>query len=416
MTQLAKAILSTEGNTLRMGMDISKVDKKGRMVYGWATLDNEDYDGDIITAEASADAFARSRMNLREMHQKDSAVGRIVSFKEDTFRAPDGEVHKGIFVKVYVSKGAEDTWQKVLDKTLNGFSIGGEVTKAEERLNKATGKTGKKILGYNLNELSLVDNPNNPYSDFTNVFKIRKSADGAVTSVTGLIEKGNVLNVFYCKEHKTTFEKPDESYECPVCETKMENIGFVENGGELAKSVTALLTKYRGGEDMSLDNLTLLKAAPAEEVKEVQEVEPVTEPVVDGLETGVVEEVADVESEVVKQIDSLKENVEQILSKATLETKQEIAELKKSIDDATQDFRDKTSEFEKKLNEFDENLKLTKSRITDAETRLEKGLSRSALKKSVDSSEDDATVDEQNSSWEGSALDVRSAFSVSQYL
>lgn len=406
---LAKALVSTDGDTLRMGMDISKVDTQGRMVYGWATLDNEDYDGDIITAEASADAFARSRMNLREMHKKDSAVGRIVSFKEDEFRAPNGEVHKGIFVKVHVSKGAEDTWQKVLDKTLNGFSIGGEVVEAEEVFHKSTGKKGKLVKKYNLNELSLVDNPNNPYSDFTNVFKIRSSADGTVTSVTGLIEKGNVLNVFYCKEHEFTAEKPNESYDCPVCETKMENIGFVENGGERAEDVKTLVTKYRGGENMSLDNLTLLKSAPAEEVP----AEPVQEPTAE--ETGVVEEVADVESEVVKQIDSLKTNVEQILSKATQETKEEIAELKKSIDSATQDFRDKTSEFERKLNELDENLKLTKSRITDAESRIEKGLSRSALKKSVDSS-DESTVEEQNTSWEGSALDVRSAFSVSQYL
>src|SRR5688500_2667653 len=108
MTELTKATFDIKGETLRMGMDFSKVDKKGRMVYGWATVDNVDTENDVVTAEASADAFSRSRMNLREMHKKDSAVGRIVSFKEDEFRAPDGNMHRGIFVKVRVSEGAED--------------------------------------------------------------------------------------------------------------------------------------------------------------------------------------------------------------------------------------------------------------------------------------------------------------------
>lgn len=416
--------MSTDGDTLRMGMDISKVDKRGRMVYGWATLDNVDHSGDVITAEASADAFARSRFNLREMHKKDSAVGRVVSFKEDTFRAPDGEEYRGIFVKAYISKGAEETWQKVLDKTLNGFSIGGEIVEAEEIFQKDSGKKGKLIKKYNLNELSLVDNPDNMYSDITNIFKFRTSADGSVTSVSGLIEKQAVLNVFYCKNDKLTQEKPDDSYDCPVCDTRMENIGFVENGVERAEKVNSLVTKYRGGETMSntsLEGLELIKSQPAgEDVKEVEDgtltgSEPTPEPPVQEPAPEDVNEVEDVESEVVKQIDSLKANVEQILNKATAETKNEIAELKKSIDAATEDFKTKTSEFENKLNEFDENLKLTKSRITDAESRLEKVGNRSALRKSVDGS-DEPVTEEQITPWEGTALDVRSAFSVSQYL
>lgn len=417
--------MSTDGDTLRMGMDISKVDKTGRMVYGWATLDNVDHSGDVITAEASADAFARSRFNLREMHKKDSAVGRVVSFKEDTFRAPDGNEYRGIFVKAYISKGAEETWQKVLDKTLNGFSIGGEIVEAEEIFQKDSGKKGKLIKKYNLNELSLVDNPDNMYSDITNIFKFRTSADGSVTSVTGLIEKQAVLNVFYCASDKFTQEKPDESYDCPVCDTRMENIGFVENNNDRAEKVNSLVTKYRGGEtmssNMSLEGMELIKSQPAgEDVSEVEDgtltgSEPTPETPVEQPASEEVTEVEDVESEVVKQIDSLKANVELILNKATSETKDEIAQLRKSIDAATEDFKTKTSEFEAKLNEFDENLKLTKSRISDAESRLEKVGSRSALRKSVDGS-DEPVTEEQSTPWEGTALDVRSAFSVSQYL
>jgi hypothetical protein len=423
MTQFAKAKWSTDGDTLRMGMDISKVDKVGRMVYGWATVDNVDTDGDVVTAEASADAFARSRMNLREMHKSDSAVGRVVSFKEDEFRAPDGNTHKGIFVKVYVSKGAEETWQKVLDKTLNGFSIGGEVIEAEEVFQKDLGKTGRVVKKYNLNELSLVDNPGNQYSDITNVFKIHKSADGSVTSVTGLIEDQKVLNVFYCSNDELTQEKPDETQSCPVCDAKMENIGFVENSGERAEKVNALVTKFRGGDTMTFDSLIKSSTVDPDDLETVatgndpDDKAEVPLPAKDEQDAEPVVEVEDAESEISKQIDSLKTNVETILNKSNQETKEEIAKLQKAVESATEDFKNKTSEFEQKLNELDENLKLTKARLTKAETGLEKVNSKSALKKSADSDVNTTQpAVEQNDPWEGSALDVRSAFSISQYL
>lgn len=412
MTQFAKAKWTTNGDTLRMGMDISKVDKAGRMVHGWATIDNVDTEGDVVTAEASMDAFARSRMNLREMHKSDSAVGRIVSFKQDTFRAPNGEQHKGIFVKVYISKGAEDTWQKVLDKTLTGFSIGGEVLEAEEVFQKDLGKTGRVVKKYNLNELSLVDNPGNQYSDFTNIFKIRHSADGSVTSVTGLLEKSKVLNVFYCKDDGLTQEKANESLDCPVCDKKMENIGFVENSGESAEKVNALVTKFNGGGGDTMFT-SLIKS------NKVEDDEPVTEQVpseVPPVEDTPVDpdpvEVEDAESEIAKQIDSLKANVETILHKSTAETRAEFAELKKTVETATADLQTKTSELEQKLNELDENLKLTKGRLTNAEAKLEKSVTKSALKKSVENSDTEGSSVEQNDLWEGSALDARGAFSV----
>jgi len=240
---IAKSHWNVDDNSVRLGMEISKVDKRRRMVTGWATVDNVDQEGDQITAEASLDAFARSRMNLREMHKKDSAVGRIVSFKQDTFRAPDGQLHKGIFVKVYVSKGAEDTWQKVLDKTLNGFSIGGDVVEFEDNgISKSNGEVGKRVTKFNLNELSLVDNPGNEYSDFVNVFKIR--SNGSVTSVTGMIEDTKVLNVYYCEEDGITREVPGDDMECPACGEEMEYVGIVEDTADRGNEVGALVQKF----------------------------------------------------------------------------------------------------------------------------------------------------------------------------
>ena len=61
MTKFAKTRWQTDGNEIRLGMDFSKVDKQRRMVAGWATLDNVDTENDVVTAEASLDAFSRSR-------------------------------------------------------------------------------------------------------------------------------------------------------------------------------------------------------------------------------------------------------------------------------------------------------------------------------------------------------------------
>src|SRR4051812_23822613 len=95
--EIAKAQWASDGDRLKIGVEFSKVNKSKRLVSGWATIDSIDTENDQVTAEAALDAFSRARGNLREMHKKDSAVGRVVSFKQSDFRAPDGKVHKGIF-------------------------------------------------------------------------------------------------------------------------------------------------------------------------------------------------------------------------------------------------------------------------------------------------------------------------------
>ena len=65
-------------------------------------------------------------------------------------------------MEAYISKGAEDTWQKVLDGTLRSFSIGGKVIEKSESADKMfRGKPVNIIKKYVLGELSLVDNPAN---------------------------------------------------------------------------------------------------------------------------------------------------------------------------------------------------------------------------------------------------------------
>lgn len=119
--EIAKAQWTTDGDNFTVSMPMSKIDKENRLVSGWASLDNPDLQGDVVTAEASEKAFAKFRGNIREMHQN-IAVGRMVSYKPDSYYDPITKAfYNGIFVTAYVSKGAQDTWEKVLDGTLSAF-------------------------------------------------------------------------------------------------------------------------------------------------------------------------------------------------------------------------------------------------------------------------------------------------------
>jgi phage head maturation protease len=420
MTTFTKARWETDGNQIHLGMEFSKVDKQRRMVAGWATIDNVDTEGDVVTSQASVDAFQRSRRNLREMHKKDSAVGRIVSFKEDTFRAPDGKTYNGIFVKVYVSRGAQDTWEKVLDGTLNGFSIGGNILEAEEDFNKATGEKIRKVTKYDLNELSLVDNPGNQYSDFTNVFKIRKSADGSVTSLTGMIEDQRILNVFYCDTHQITKESASDSYECPVCEELMEGIGFIEDGSDRSEKVNTLVTKYIGEGGV---NMKILKKSSEgvdgdknvsqeqggspvdyvndDEANDADPTGPDSDSVGDGENPVDVDEVGDEGEEIQKRIDSLKTDIADILNKSTAATAAKIEALEKVIGETRELLDNRFEELDKRYKSIHNDLETTKSKQADLERSLTKINSGGAFKKSADLDEPAEPVQKSDNTWNG---------------
>jgi DNA-binding ferritin-like protein len=140
---------------------IDMVKKEQRIVSGIATADNIDKSNDIVDFEASREAFANWGGNIREMHAP-IAVGKAVKYEPVTVQGPDGKIYNAFKVEAYISKGAEDTWQKVLDGTLRSFSIGGKVLQKEEMTDKMhNGRPINIIKKYVLGELSLVDNPAN---------------------------------------------------------------------------------------------------------------------------------------------------------------------------------------------------------------------------------------------------------------
>lgn len=237
---ISKAHWSADGDQLRLSMPIAKVDVERRIVSGFATLDNVDRQGDIVPSDASLKAFEKFRGNLREMHQN-VAVGKVVSFKEDKyFDSENKKFYNGVYVSAYVSKGAQDTWEKVLDGTLTGFSIGGNIKDYEDVYNDEMDKSVRMIKDYELYELSLVDNPANQYA---NVISIEKNHD------SGYLSKTSTENVFWCNADDLVQVSADASSDCPRCDKAMQNIGFVEtNDADKADVIKTILSRIKNDE------------------------------------------------------------------------------------------------------------------------------------------------------------------------
>jgi hypothetical protein len=238
MYNVTKASWLTENDNMRFSMPITKVDKERRIVSGFATLDNVDRQGDIVPLDASMKAFENFRGNIREMHQP-KAVGKIVSFKSDKyFNKDDEKFYNGVYVSAYISRGAQDTWEKVIDGTLSGFSIGGSIKDSEDHYDNKVDKSVRVIKDYDLTELSLVDNPAN---QFANILSIQKDVSTKIESV----EKVDLENVFWCENDDIISLNSGSPISCPVCEIAMKNIGFVEtNDNEKISVIKSLLKSF----------------------------------------------------------------------------------------------------------------------------------------------------------------------------
>jgi hypothetical protein len=240
---ISKAHWNTEGDNVRLSMPFSKVDKERRIVSGFATLDNVDRQKDIVTTEASVKAFSKFRGNIREMHQP-LAVGKMVAFKEDKYFDPETKkFYSGVYVSAYVSKGAQDTWEKVLDGTLSGFSIGGRMNDYENAYDEKMDSPIRIIKDYDLMELSLVDTPAN---QFANILSVEKTETGA-DMIKGDIADTAIENVFWDKESGIVVVSEEEVVKSPTSGQPMQNIGFVEkNDSEKTDMIKFLVDSAKG--------------------------------------------------------------------------------------------------------------------------------------------------------------------------
>jgi phage head maturation protease len=143
---------------MRFYAPLAKVDAEQQMVWGYASTEAEDDQGEIITRDALAAALGEYMKfaNIREMHQM-SAVGVAEEAGVD---------QKGLYLGARIVDPR--AWDKVKAGVYKGFSVGGRVK------SRAPGDRNV-ITGLSLTEISLVDRPANPEA----IFDCWKAADGA---------------------------------------------------------------------------------------------------------------------------------------------------------------------------------------------------------------------------------------------
>ena len=442
--EIIKSYWHSDGDRISLSVPFFKVDEERRIVSGFATLDNVDRQNDVVDADASIKAFETFRGNLREMHQP-IAVGKVTNFREEQFFDKEtGQTYRGVFVDTYVSKGAQDTWEKVVDGTLSGFSIGGNITKVDS-VQKGDDMV-RVIKEYELIELSLVDSPAN---QLANVFAIQK-ADG-VNTVSGIAVDVKMDNIFWCENDQIAVAKDCDSSQCIVCESEMTNIGWVESNDvakneEIGKAVDRFLSKNDSSGEKNPETLpdssnitkqandeTIIEggAVELEEIEKSETVEEVIEDTVEKSEevseeaseeviekSDEVEEVSDEEdnedlekaaaiSEVeveepdfAKMLDDLKTYFGDNISKSAEDTKATVDELSKSIDA-------RITELAEKHDNLTKSVESIKSAIDSIEKRVDLVESETAVKKSgdLDGSKEETTI--RKGIWSGSFLGIR---------
>jgi hypothetical protein len=440
MTEIIKSNWYSDGDSLKLSMPIAKVDKERRLVSGFATLDNIDQHGDIVAADASTKAFENFRGNIREMHTP-LAVGKMVSFRKETFFDKNsGKEHSGIFVDVYVSKGAQDTWEKVLDGTLSGFSIGGNVKKTDNEFNSELDKSIRVIKEYDLTELSLVDNPANQLS---NIFSIQKTADG--NTFSGIAADVQVENIFYDASSDEVFLSKDSEFKSPTTDRVLENIGWVETSDtNKSNEINRILDAHKqsrgvlpetvekseqnnsnteGGVTVADTTITqdevtteavalveevteaeLTKSADAEEAPAApaEDSTPAETPEAPVEEASApVAEVEVEETDFAKMFDDMKAFFSAEITKTA--TAEAVSNLTSQVDA-------KIAEVTTKYNELAEVVNNIKAHISSVEKRVDGVESETAIKKSSDLDGSDVKITKTNNKWGGHFLSVRDIY------
>lgn len=163
---------------------IAKVDEEKREVWGYATSEAIDSQGDIIDYEASKRAFSSWVGNIREMHDEKRVIGKAIDIQFD-------DLNRRVLIGAKISESADgqNAWTKVKEGLFSGFSIGGMVHRVVDEMRTladGANETVRRILDYTLAETSLVDNPANPEARLVMV----KQIDGDLQRVE---EDGSTL-------------------------------------------------------------------------------------------------------------------------------------------------------------------------------------------------------------------------------
>lgn len=432
---IEKSHWSSIGNDITLSVPFTKVNREKRTVSGFATLDNLDQTGDVVTQEASIKAFENFRGNIREMHGS-TAVGKMISFKPETFYDPTTkEFYNGVYVDAYVSKGAQDTWEKVLDGTLTGFSIGGKIVESDNEVNKSTGKQVRFIKDYSLIELSIVDSPAN---ELCNILSIQKVNGQLIFK--GIAAEIKMENIFYCAESDSIFMSTEAEFVSPINGKQAELIGWVEsNDTNKAKEIDKILDLYKsrfktlpdtqiakqanaeGGNKVTnvenTESVEKLRAeapeAPAETlVDQVENVDNLTVEAASHEDTSaeILETATDVseleveEPDFAKMLGDLKGFFSETIEKATESNTLAVSSIKETVEVFSKSVDARISELAEKHTALSTAVESIRSTIDGVEKRVDAVESDTAIKKSSDlgGSQEISTI--KKSKWNGSFL------------
>ncbi|MEY4331296.1 MAG: hypothetical protein RLZZ196_34 [Bacteroidota bacterium] len=432
-----KSLWSSHGDDISLSVPFTKVNREKRIVSGFATLDNLDQTGDVVTQEASIKAFDSFRGNIREMHGS-TAVGKMVSFKPETYYDPNTkEFYNGVYVDAYISKGAQDTWEKILDGTLQGFSIGGKIIDSENEVNKSTGKPVRFIKEYALMELSVVDSPAN---ELCNILSIQKM--NGQLMFKGIAAETVTENIFYCEDSDSVFISTDSTYVSPVSGKEAQLIGWVEsNDVKKAKEIDKILDSFKksrlplpdtnkiakqanaeGGNEVSENTETLAAveeapavveetpaAVPAEEAPAVEAPAAEEAPAVDAS-AEVLEKAADVsevevdEPDFAKMLGDLKGFFSDTLNKASEANAAQVSAIKDTVETFSKSVDTRISELAEQHSVLSKAVEDIKNTIEGVEKRVDAVESETAIKKSYDLGGSQEVITKSKSKWDGSFL------------
>jgi len=429
---IEKSLWFADGDNISLSVPFTKVNREKRTVSGFATLDNLDQTGDVVTQEASLKAFESFRGNIREMHGS-NAVGKMISFKPETYYDPNTrEFYNGVYVDAYISKGAQDTWEKILDGTLAGFSIGGKIVDSENEVNKATGKPVRFIKEYALVELSIVDSPAN---ELCNILSIQKM--NGKLMFKGIAAETKIENIFYCEDSDSVFMSEESQYVSPVSGKQATLIGWVESTDiNKSKEIDKILDSFKnsrlplpdtniakqanaeGGNEVSenTENAVVEETAPAveeaaavEETAAVVEEAPAEEAAAEDAPAETLEKAADVsevevdEPDFAKMLGDLKGFFAETLNKASEANSAQVSAIKETVETFSKSVDGRISELAEQHAALSKAVEDIKNTIDTVEKRVDAVESETAIKKSYDlGGSQEVTI--KKSKWNGSFL------------
>jgi phage head maturation protease len=228
---------------IKLYIPFEKTDTDERMVYGYASTEALDSQGEVVKVEALQAALPdyMKFANIREMHQP-SAVGKAKQASVDG---------KGLYIGVKVVDN--NAWLKVKEGVYNGFSIGGKVLTKQDNA----------ITDLRLSEISLVDRPANPEA----TFDVIKGEDLKETTPEDIAAEVKIAE----EAHEEPIEEEKEAAESPEIAKNIYTAGRLTDIGE---DLGYLIQYYQMlGKDTSemTGALENIKSAAGKELAEPEE-------------------------------------------------------------------------------------------------------------------------------------------------